>query len=115
MGWQEKRLIDKRLKSLKKHERRFRANSGRAWTGEIIKQTDGVLILKNARVFHGMPAGTPDLIGWDSVKITPDMVGQTVAVFVGEEVKATGDLSPGQIKFKNLIEKMGGIFRVLRI
>jgi hypothetical protein len=37
-----------------------------------------------------------------------------VAVFTGEEVKATGKLGPAQERFKSIIEKMGGIHRTLK-
>jgi len=114
MGHQEKRLIDKRLLNLKPWQRRFRINAGQGWTGQIIKRTPEILTLKNPRVFKSAPKGWADLCGWDSVEITPDMVGQVVAVFVFEEVKATGDLSKEQKGFKKLIERMGGVFTVLR-
>ncbi len=50
-----------------------------------------------------------DFIGFTQVEITPDMVGQTVAVFLNLEVKAKGDsLKSGQIKWHNFIIKSGG-------
>lgn len=39
---------------------------------------------------YGLPAGSADLVGWTSVVVTPDMVGQTVAVFASVEVKPEG-------------------------
>ena len=50
------------------------------------------------RVPYGLCAGASDLIGWRSVTITPDMVGQTIAQFVAIEVKAPG----GKTKKKRL-------------
>ena len=61
------------------------------------------------------PTSWPDLAGWTSAIVTPEMVGQRVAIFTGEEVKAGKDrLSKGQRKFGDMIERMGGIFRVVR-
>ena len=62
-----------------------------------------------------MPEGWPDLTGWETVVITPDMVGQKIAVFSVVEVK-TGSLklTDKQNRFKELILKMGGRFRELR-
>ena len=39
---------------------------------------------------YGLPAGSADLVGWTSVTITQEMVGQTVAVFASVEVKPEG-------------------------
>lgn len=35
----------------------------------------------------GLGIGSPDLVGWQTVTITPDLVGQELAVFVGIEAK----------------------------
>ena len=68
------------------------------------------------RPFFGMPAGTPDLIGFDSIIITDEMVGQRVAVFVGPDLKATKNdkLKKEQVNFKNLLVKMGAVHRLHR-
>lgn len=124
MGARENKLIKTRLASLDNSERLFRANSGMGWVappGRVltvnrtmtVKVNKGDVILRGAMPFHGMPAGTPDLIGWKSITITSEMVGQVVAIFIAEEVKATGTLSAGQNKFGKLLEKMGGVFRVI--
>jgi hypothetical protein len=113
MGNRERDLINARLSSLAPNERLFRANSGQGWTGKSVKKND-FLIIKNPRPFHGMPEGFPDLIGWETVEITPDMIGRRVAVFLAEEVKATGSLSVAQERFRDVIERMGGIFRIIK-
>ncbi len=43
----------------------FRANVGRAWTGDtILKNQDGSITIKNPRLFStGLPEGFPDLFG----------------------------------------------------
>lgn len=113
MGSRERDIINERLSGLAKNERMFRANSGMGWSGVSARKGD-VLIIKNPRPFHGMPEGFPDLVGWTSITITPDMVGQTLAVFTAEEVKATGKLTAAQERFRELITRMGGIWRVIR-
>jgi hypothetical protein len=46
---------------------------------------------KSRHIKYGLGAGSPDLVGWRSIVITADMVGMTLAQFVGLEVKtATG-------------------------
>jgi hypothetical protein len=112
MGHPERDLINEKLLSLPDNERLFRCNSGFGWTGTSIKKGD-ILIIKNPRPFRGMPPGWPDLCGWRTVEITPDMVGKRVAVFYAVEVKATGRLSKIQKSMQILIEKMGGIFEII--
>lgn len=114
MGYKEKNLINEYLSNLPENMRMFRTNSGMGWTGKSVRKGD-ITAIKNARPFHGMPEGWPDLTGWTEIEITPEMVGQKVAVFSVVEVK-TGKLklSDKQNKFKELILKMGGRFLELR-
>jgi len=54
--------------------------------------------------------GGSDLIGWRSVKITPDMVGHTVAVFSAVEVKRPGKkTTKPQNNFIKIVKNAGGI------
>lgn len=117
----EQDLIKKRLLSLDpERERLFRVNAGTGWQGKRLYALQGLnvpkgmVILANARPLHAAPSGWPDLVGWETVEITPDMVGKKIAVFVFEEVKFTGDLRPNQKPFRDVLEKMGGIHRVVR-
>lgn len=57
------------------------------------------------------PNGASDLIGYKPVKITPDMVGQTVAVFMSIETKREdgGVKSQEQIAWVEEVNKNGGI------
>jgi len=115
MGAPERTIIEGRLAGLAPDERRFRINAGQGWTGEIIWHTRTTLVLRNPRAFHAAPAGWPDLAGWDSVVVTPEMVGTRLAVFVGEEVKAgRGRLSRVQVMFRDCLTRMGGRWRVVR-
>jgi hypothetical protein len=59
--------------------------------------------------------GGSDLIGYRSVTITPDMVGQRVAIFTAIEVKtATGRPTPAQQHFIDHIRAAGGIAAIVR-
>lgn len=59
---------------------------------------------------YGLCKGSSDLIGWTPVKITPDMVGSSLAVFTAIEVKAPGEkLRPEQKNFINAVIHSGGI------
>ncbi|MDR0656550.1 MAG: hypothetical protein LBG22_09585 [Treponema sp.] len=115
MGRAEHDLISAHLASLTPDKRRFRINAGMGWSGETSRLKNGDIIIHNPRPFHGAPKGFPDTVGWDCVEITPGMVGKKIAVFVGEEFK-TGKLklSREQGLFKKCLERMGGVFRVIR-
>lgn len=59
-----------------------------AWTGEQVQRRGRDVVLHNARPFStGLPPGFPDLFGFRTVTITPDMVGQAIGIFCGIEVK----------------------------
>lgn len=52
--------------------------------------------------------GSPDIMAIKPTIITPDMVGQTVGIFVGVEVKtATGRQSEAQKKWQGVAESKG--------
>ena len=66
-------------------------------------------------VQFGLAVGSADLIGWTTRTITPDMVGQQVAVFTSIEVKsATGRLRPEQRQWLEAVQAAGGIAGVAR-
>ena len=96
--------------------RMFRNNVGTGWTGQVVSKELGAIVLQNARPLHaGLCVGSSDLIGWKTVTITPDMVGQQVAVFVAAEVKtATGRLTGEQQNFLNKVRDAGGLAVVIR-
>jgi hypothetical protein len=66
-------------------------------------------------VTFGLAPGSPDLVGWKMVRVTPDMVGAQVAVFCGVEVKTpTGHLRDDQRRFLDRLTAAGGIAGVAR-
>lgn len=66
-------------------------------------------------VQFGLARGSADLIGWRTITITPDMVGQRIAVFTSIEVKtATGRLTPVQRNWLHAVDQAGGIAGVAR-
>lgn len=85
-------------------------------TVKMFRNNTGALTTKDGRlVTFGLCVGSSDLIGFKSVTITPDMVGQNVAIFTALEVKTpTGKVSPAQTKFIDLVNKHGGIGAIVR-
>lgn len=113
MGTAENQIIKRILSEQSEDERLFRINAGMAWVGKTTRRRDGIVTIHNAFPFHGAPVGWPDLAGWKTVTITPDMVGKKIAVFQGKEVKATGKLSREQELFGKVLKGMGGLFEVV--
>jgi len=104
--------------------RMFRNNVAKAWVGKyreiksagVYPCNQGDVIVYGARRLHaGLCKGSSDLIGWKSVTITPDMVGQKVAIFTAFECK-TGKLKTTreQSFFINAVKGFGGIAAVVR-
>ena len=112
MNEQEK--IKDILKNLPDNKRLFRINAGTGWTGETSKAGIDLIAIRNPRILHAAPKGWPDLCGWETIEITPDMIGKKVAVFVFEEIKLSGKLSKEQKKFRDVLLEMGGVFRLHR-
>jgi hypothetical protein len=66
-------------------------------------------------VTFGLARGSADLIGWRTVLVTQDMVGQQLAVFTSIEVKTpTGRLAPLQANWLDAVQNAGGIAGVAR-
>lgn len=97
-------------------ERLFRVNAGLFWAGDVESRLPGGrVVLRGARAVAGAPAGFPDMAGWKTIVVTPEMVGQKIAVFVGIELKSANcDVSSVQQKFGELLTRMGGIFKVVK-
>jgi len=82
----------------------------------LYRNNTGTLRDQHGRpVSFGLCKGSADLIGWTTRTITPDMVGQQVAVFTSIEVKtATGRLRPEQRQWLEAVQVAGGIAGVAR-
>lgn len=104
--------------------RLFRNNTGTGWVGKTTSVTRagnyyceaGDKIVRDARPLDaGLCKGSADLIGWMSIEITPEMVGQRIAVFTAIEAK-TGRTrtSTEQANFIQQVQKAGGNAGILR-
>lgn len=66
-------------------------------------------------VTFGLARGSADLIGWRTVVVTPEMVGQRIAVFTSIEIKTpTGRLRPEQRSWLRVVQEAGGVAGVVR-
>ena len=82
----------------------------------LFRNNTGTLRDINGRpVSFGLCKGSADLIGWRTVTVTPEMVGQQIAVFTSIEVKSTsGRVKPEQQQWLNAVAAAGGIAGIAR-
>ena len=100
------RLAIGRISSVKA----FRNNCGQAWMGKVIRKTADTVTIQNPRpVQFGLHPGSGDLIGWQTIEIMPQHVGQKLAVFTSIEVKTdTGRVKPEQENWQQQVLNAGG-------
>lgn len=100
----------------------FRNQVGEGWYGKTRFAGKGpifgkpiVTIENPRRLVAGLCVGSSDLIGWQSIEIRPEMVGQRVAVFTAIEGK-TGrtPTSDEQDNFLEAVREAGGIALIVR-
>lgn len=66
-------------------------------------------------VTFGLARGSADLIGWRTITIGPEHVGQRIAVFTSIEVKTpTGRLTPQQRNWQAAVLAAGGFSGIAR-
>lgn len=84
--------------------------AARLWRNQV-----GQYELKDGRILRsGLCKGSSDLIGFCTVEVTEDMVGQRLAVFVALEVKDKGRLTAEQAQFLDVVRQAGGIAAEVR-
>lgn len=96
--------------------RLFRNTCGTGWSGQHISGAGNVVTIGNARfVRYGLTPGSADLIGWQAVTVTNEMVGRKLAVFTSIEVKGpAGWLTPEQDTWRRVVKYNGGAAGVAR-
>jgi len=78
--------------------------------GRLLRNNVGATKIGNRFIEYGLGKGSSDLIGWTTIEITPDMVGQKVAVFTAVEIKTVKDrASKDQINFIEQVHQAGGL------
>ena len=82
----------------------------------LFRNQAGRYLLSDGRYLQsGLVKGASDLIGWTSIRITPQMVGRKVAVFTSVEVKGPkGKVTADQHVFLQNVRDAGGIAVVAR-
>ena len=91
--------------------RLFRNNVGLGLQGKVEAILEGawVLLKPFRRIKFGFFNGSSDLLGWNSIEITQDMVGKKVAVFLAIEVKVPGENpTKEQANFLEQVKNAGG-------
>ena len=96
--------------------RLFRNNVGVGFQGKILNENYPIITLENyRRVSFGLMPGSGDCIGWQSIKITTDMVGKSIAQFVSVELKTDiGKPQTNQKNWYNQVTNSGGKAVIIR-
>jgi hypothetical protein len=95
--------------------RLFRNNTGQGWQGQTSRDGAKLIITNPRPLMAGLHKGSSDLIGWKTVEVTPDLVGQHVAIFTAVEVKTgSGRTTVEQEQFLQAVRAAGGIGVVMR-
>jgi len=98
-----------------KHGILFRNNTGTGYQGKRAVYNNRQVITDVRPISFGLCVGSSDLIGWTEIIVTPDMVGQKIAIFTAVEVKnEKGRATKEQIKFLQAVRNAGGIARLTR-
>lgn len=89
---------------------------GRIQSVRLFRNNVGVAVAPQGGVVrYGLCNGSSDLIGWQSLTVTPDMVGKRIARFVAVEVKTErGRISEEQTRFLSAVKDAGGIGEICR-
>jgi len=97
--------------------RLWRSNAGQGWVGKthhvgsagMVKVYPGDVVVRNAQPLRAGFKGLSDLTGYVTIEVTPDMVGEKIAVFSAVEVKAArGRASKEQKSFIERVLAAGG-------
>lgn len=110
--------------ALKDHTYAFRNDCGQGYQGGKkfnIKQDGAIpvkkgdlIVVNPAPVKYGLQVGSGDLVGWEPVKVTPELVGKTIAVFKSVEIKTIKDkIGRDQIIWYFNVRMSGGIAKIL--
>lgn len=76
----------------------------------VFRNQVGTYTLADGRVItSGLCKGSADLVGFQMVTVTPEMVGQQIAVFLSVEVKGEKTrITPEQENWARFIKRSGG-------
>lgn len=99
------------------HERDIQAEiwQGMSRFSRMFRNNVGAYQFKGRWIKFGLVKGSSDLIGWTPVKVTQDMVGETVAVFTAVECKSEkGRVRSEQTYFVQRVKLDGGYAGIAR-
>ena len=96
--------------------RDIRIDLGTANDVRLFRNSSGTLQTHRGQYVRvGLAPGSGDLIGLKSVVVTPDMVGQRIAIFASIEVKKhNGRVGKKQENWARMVKSLGGIAGVVR-
>lgn len=83
------------------------------FSGKYFAEQGDLVVINPKRISYGLHPGSGDHIGWETITVTPDMIGQKIAVFKSIEIKTAKDrLSDKQKNWFRAVERDGGIAEI---
>lgn len=71
------------------------------------------VIINPKNITYGLHPGSGDFIGWETITITPDMIGKKIAVFKSVEIKTKNDrLKDNQKNWFKAVKRDCGIAEI---
>lgn len=93
----------------------FRQQSAMAWAGKVVHRTATTITIANPYALRIGTPGMADLGGLTSVIITPEMIGQRIAIDVQIECKSRGKYpTPDQRHYLSVMQALGARSGVAR-
>ncbi len=94
----------------------IRLGVGEIPSARLFRNNTGSLKDEHGRLVQfGLCKGSSDLVGWTTIEITPEMIGQKIAIFTAVEVKTpTGKPTAEQVNFIERVREAGGIAGIAR-
>ena len=76
---------------------------------KVFRNNVGSVQIDKRYIEYGLHKGSADLIGWETIEITPDMVGQKIARFLSIECKSKkGKPTDQQLHWAEMVNNAGG-------
>ena len=83
------------------------------FSGQFYAEQGDIVVINPKRISYGLYPGSGDFIGWETIIITEEMIGNKIAIFKSIEIKTARDrMKENQINWFRAVKRDGGIAEV---